>query len=612
MIGIAKNFFGVATLAATAAVVLMGCASGPFSALSTGSSMRIEVEVYKGPLTKDKEVQIGELFGVIQEARAGLYLFRIGADTYFEQLGCKVTNKSDDCKKLESVISSADNLIVSTEKLVRDYKIDTLVEALKNFKYGKSAPVREKGADMLVEFAVKISALATQFKAKAFFYASDQYKTVPKDETVRAKLTDFTTLTSEFSRQIAGRTTVLYKQVAENESGKKLAVSDHLRDASPTVFLNLYNWYDATYASSEEKTGLTAADRVRLGKQLFADHYWTKINEVYASGQGDVSMAFIKDDIGNWNLKSFENNPTELLDAYRELSLAGIQAATEVAANIASGGGAPAALSLASNFALGRVGSSRTALANDIRVESLHANAQAELSDLRDKVKGQLQKYVDPVNESREAYKTAKKGGNGIEGVEKKQVAFNKAESNYQVASAEEAAERKKLDEQKTALMETRKEMKETLDKLVELEQAEQPGTPPSPAAKALLEHQNALKEREKDEHEAVSATEKSVKELEANLEKQKTAKENAHTELVEAQKKADEALAEFNKAEQELQEFTQGALFEARQILDVHRRVIDALKTSQVSREQGVGNNALGGTQQAAAKSVRTLLRDQ
>ena len=84
-------------------LVLSGCATGPFSKLSTGASMRVEVEVYKGPLSKDKEVQLGEIIGVIREARSNLIAFRTGAYIYSQQLGCLVTNKSDDCKALEGV-----------------------------------------------------------------------------------------------------------------------------------------------------------------------------------------------------------------------------------------------------------------------------------------------------------------------------------------------------------------------------------------------------------------------------------------------------------------------------------------------------------------------------
>jgi len=174
------------------------------------------------------------------------------------------------------------------------------------------------------------------------------------------------------------------------------------------------------------------------------------------------------------------------------------------------------------------------------------------------------------------------------------------------------AAERKKLDEQKTALTETQKDLKKTHDKLVELNQADPPGATPSPATTVLLERQDVLKNRENKKLNEVAATQESVEKLEASLKEQEKTKDTALAELVEAQTKADKALTELNKAEQELQKFAEGAFHEAKQILEVHRRVIDALKTSQVSQNQGIGNNTLGGTQQAATKALETLSTGQ
>ena len=50
-------------------LMFMGCASGKFS---TAASMRIEVEVYKGPLSKTLDTQWGELVGIIEESSDAL------------------------------------------------------------------------------------------------------------------------------------------------------------------------------------------------------------------------------------------------------------------------------------------------------------------------------------------------------------------------------------------------------------------------------------------------------------------------------------------------------------------------------------------------------------
>ena len=77
----------------------------------------------------------------------------------------------------------------------------------------------------------------------------------------------------------------------------------------PTDFLNLYTWNRAAaWALLEEMvwhhplnafSSNETADRVRVIERLFADHNWGKVNTVYGSGQGEFTMALVKDDVGN-------------------------------------------------------------------------------------------------------------------------------------------------------------------------------------------------------------------------------------------------------------------------------------------------------------------------
>jgi hypothetical protein len=71
---------------------------------------------------------------------------------------------------------------------------------------------------------------------------------------------------------------------------------------------------------------------------LFSDHYWSNINTVYASGKGKISLAFVKDDIGNWDLKNMDNAPAELLQAYTDFAMAVATKGVEVAVDSLSGG----------------------------------------------------------------------------------------------------------------------------------------------------------------------------------------------------------------------------------------------------------------------------------
>jgi hypothetical protein len=63
-----------ALLAAVILVAVGGCAGN--NPMSTASAMRVEVEVYKGPLSQPIANQVGELYVVIQEADASLEGFK--------------------------------------------------------------------------------------------------------------------------------------------------------------------------------------------------------------------------------------------------------------------------------------------------------------------------------------------------------------------------------------------------------------------------------------------------------------------------------------------------------------------------------------------------------
>lgn len=549
MIGTKLIVIRCVVLAVYLTPVLMGC-----TALSTGASMRVEVEVYKGPLSKHREVQLGEIIGVIREAKTGLQAFQIGAETYARQIGCLATNKSDDCKALEGLISSTKDLLKGTEELVKK------ANKLKTYEY------KLENRKSLLEYTNEVSALAIQFKAKAFFIAEYQLKTLADDRKIRAKMTEFTSITSEFSNQMAARTTVLQKQYDRDISGYELAVSDHLRDAGPTAFLNLYDWYRATYPKSKTKSGLSAADRVRLAQQLFANHYWTKINEVYASGQGDVSMALIKDDIGNWNLKSFENNPTKLLNAYRELSLAGIQAAVQVAKTIPSGG-TTAALDLASQFALGRIGSTRTALASSTQMKSLHKNTQKDLSNLLERAQKKMPDLEAEVDRAENAPK---------EDIDAKRDAHFMAENVLQEQEAKIAETEKKLETQKCEL----EKIQTSLDE-VETQRND------SPDDQTLLNRKQVLKGREEQQQKIVRETNTNLETLRSGLEGPEGLRQKAKN----ARDAFNEAMKNVQSAEQQLadaltarRDFAVEVIREARKILEVHRRVIKALMEAQTS----------------------------
>ncbi len=176
--------------------------------------------------------------------------------------------------------------------------------------------------------------LSVAMKASSLFWATSQVPIMADSDIVATFLQSYAVLTAELSNQMQSRGDALLKQFTHHRSVQPTSV--YLRNTDPTDFANLYVWnrpfklfaYDlATNGSAE--TRLVGVER------LYGDHNWSKVNTVFANGQGDVGMAFIKDDIGNWNLKSFENDPSALLDAYTDVG----KALIKTAATAAGGGG---------------------------------------------------------------------------------------------------------------------------------------------------------------------------------------------------------------------------------------------------------------------------------
>ena len=198
----------------------------------------------------------------------------------------------------------------------------------------------------------EISSFAAKLKAKAFFWAETHTGLAPQNRWVRVAMAVFSNLASELSHQLESRADAFQLQTGLKIKATELPLSRYLRNAEPTDFLNLYTWNRAAafalwedmllrpnVAFSSEET----ADRVRVIERLFADHNWGKVNTVYGSGQGKFAMALVKDELGNWNLKSFESDPSDLVEAYTGLVLAAIDKAGDA---LTSGALPPETLSL--------------------------------------------------------------------------------------------------------------------------------------------------------------------------------------------------------------------------------------------------------------------------
>lgn len=379
---------GITFLKSAFLLILAGCQGA--------GSMLVQVDVYKGPLAKTKTVQLGELAAVFDEGNALLEIFVKNANALMKNL-CEPTRPQAgavECQQLADAIRRAGKIKQQFSSAFAgnvNKALPELFQAAGVITRSDRSRLTDAALEAYDDAASKIddatfefTRIATQLKVEAFYWAELHIAQIPTHPAIRSLMVGYVNLASELSNQMASRTDAIAKQLDKKLEGSELALSDHLKDAGPTDFLHLYEWYDATLPDplSTGPNRLTPQDRARLAKRLFSDHYWTTINQVHASGQGEVRMALIKDDIGNWNLKSFDSDPEKLLNAYRELALAGIEAGIRVGKALGTGGGA-AGLELASQFARGRLGSTQTAALGAGRIDNLRARARAELEALK-------------------------------------------------------------------------------------------------------------------------------------------------------------------------------------------------------------------------------------
>ena len=394
----------LALLALASVSVTGGCAvdstgsnrNAEISWLAPSATMRVEVEVYKGPLSKEPAVQIAELKGIVDDSDRAMRILWDNMDYSRRQMKCYMPHEcaaekqrwadceagGEKCDQLDEYKAAYDECVKvrtirdfirsdtrgyddgnlepefkftfrrddpdsrnetqacnSLKQLFRDVdegmrKYESVMDALPSLKSDK--PVADTDMPNLVvecRFGVRgrtirdrallrscedrlrrISTYGSFLKRRAAYWAAEHVATSPVSTRLRIEMANFSQFAAEYGNQITSRADALLKQAAGAQGEailrEQLPNSTYLRDSEPTAYLNLYNWNDATVGSGRRRS---AADRIRIVEHLVADNYWSHINTVFAAGQGDVSMAFVKDDVGNWNLKSFDNSPAELL-----------------------------------------------------------------------------------------------------------------------------------------------------------------------------------------------------------------------------------------------------------------------------------------------------------
>ena len=385
------------------------CASGPFSG---SGAMRIEVEVYKGPLSQEPEIQWGELVGYLEEAKRSLvenlnFTLSVVANKNFKSILEKQalavdveTNKSlrgtqakDHTPRMYlylPVIKGSNESTQNPPSSTNDMDLfrpswcdsldpEGLLDQLDYFDciilravYVDSLDLIREVTQLLNEHDDKlkkvvnkadaekvlrqVAAFSSNLRAKGFRWAVATTAGQSFNIQVRIAVFNFVVSASEFGNQFQARADTLMKQFHDQgHDRRELPLSSHLRETGPTDFVHLYDWLGGSTDSFRYNlpefifTGrwpTSVGDRVKIVDRLFADHFWSRINTVYASGKGEVSMAFVKDELGNWDLKNFDNAPGELLDSYMQLGTTLVKKAGELALAIHTGGGSEAIKSI--------------------------------------------------------------------------------------------------------------------------------------------------------------------------------------------------------------------------------------------------------------------------
>jgi uncharacterized protein related to proFAR isomerase len=382
------------------AALLTACTHYEPPSLHGAASMRVEVEVYKGPLTMPIEAEVGDLLGTLSVAVRAVDSWNRRADELL-QSECKLRG----CPNLKAAKASSEMFLTSSCYYISKYIADTRAGRAvylpigtcnrwdtSNKKIAQSAlddlksqyksnenpgaeivknrtpesTSEEEPSDKTCNIAIKLdvyskshiedelrclryivglsmsnmSTILLKNASNAMDGISAKSVDIPLSKSM---IIEYANISSEYGSSIYAKTTSILQLMQSSDSTefrdpKTLPVSSYLKSTSRSEYLHLYDWL-LTHRTPVSREEVAAQDRIRMAQRLAADTYWQKVNEVYASGQGEVGMAFIKDELGNWDLKQFDNDPAELLKSYRDVTNAALKTAARLTAKAASGGG---------------------------------------------------------------------------------------------------------------------------------------------------------------------------------------------------------------------------------------------------------------------------------
>ena len=451
------------------------------TACSHGASMRVEVEVYKGPLSKTVAVQEEELCAKIVDAErtfGHLYasltrkehnsghksarprkhgckteLLRSSSPHRLLRTDCRLSNANT----LAALTNTKGGLTISRSNLNADicWAENAATVVLNNWRTTDTPMPPNKPSDSQSnnkrENFARAAQLGAQLRDRASYWASAQAATPEQDEELRVDINNFAQFLAEIGNQIVSRSDALlmqderlrgrYRDYFNNKglqqlsAAQRLATSLYLRDSNTTAFQNLHDW-NRNRNALDRFGEADRLDRVRMVEELMRDTHWSNVNTVQANGMGETRMAFIKDDIGNWNLKSFTSDPEELLAAYNNLARGVVSEAFTMATTSGVGNVAKAdkLMSFANRALIGKPESSEPTLgtanvsALRARIKERLESEDAQLDEKLEKPKADLdlaKTKRKEETEKQEATVAATKESQGqIDGIEKTELSI--------------------------------------------------------------------------------------------------------------------------------------------------------------------------------------------
>jgi hypothetical protein len=288
-----------------------------------------------------------------------------------------------DCTILRSVFSDSQDMLREVQRLLARHSPAV---------HEQWWDINEVRTRTLLADIVEVSSI---FRAKAFRWAVATVGGQSSNCVTRIALVNFVMTASEFGNQLQTRSDALFKQVGlrDGRDARELALSTHLQDTEPTDFIHLYDWLSASEDGCTAdwlrrhlvpgSPNVNVENRVKIVDRLYRNHFWSRINTVHASGVGKVNLLFVKDGIGNWNLKNFESYPGELLDAYVNVGKKALEAAAKIAAATSGVGSGGVAIEAALKYANQSIAdsssmSSGTQVLDDLATQEAKLQAQLE------------------------------------------------------------------------------------------------------------------------------------------------------------------------------------------------------------------------------------------